>query len=74
MIEVCDSCRFGSPEPGDIGYYCELHDEIFRHRTRCGSWGCKLSKIRTDQELAHNIHYDSQGNWHPTDRDGNWIK
>lgn len=74
MASICDSCRFGYPEPNDDGYYCEAVDEVFKQRSRCGRWACKLSKIGTDQEYEHNAHYDSEGNWHPTDKDGNWIE
>lgn len=73
MTDVCDSCRFGFPEQTDDGYYCEIYDDVFKQRTVCGSWGCKLSRIGTPDELEHNVHYDADGNWHPTDENGNWT-
>ena len=53
-MDICESCRFGYIEPNDDGYYCEALDDVFKMRTQCGKWACKLSRIGTPLELEHN--------------------
>lgn len=53
MSSICESCRFGYPEPNEAGYYCEAKDEVFSVRSQCGCWACKLSRIGTPLEYEH---------------------
>ena len=56
-MSICESCRFGYPEPNDDGYYCEARDDVFKIMLNCKFWACKLSRIGTRDEHKHT--YDA---------------
>ena len=54
-MNICESCRFGYIEPNDDGYYCEAYDDVFKMKSICGWWACKLGMIGTPLEHEHDF-------------------